>query len=378
MPTNLREKATNFSNATRALALLGVCSLGCSANGSAANTQNGGAPSNGSGGASIAGGSRAVTAGSAGVGTEGGRTAGGANSGGSNEVGGASGFSGATAGGMNVGGVVVGGGGGGAPTRMGPRILIALHGSNALANNADWDNQWTYVRAHLDGYWGNNAGISAQEEAALWKKISGRTLFTEWDSVDKAAFVSPNQFTGAEQYMPGITINREQICLYADPASLWNGNRVADAKANYVDDAAVQAAHRFKNVCTGFQPFAPGALTGAALSAFKDSAATFIEYPAAAWTQGAQKDNFVSDWKATHAKGGAFVWFDSIYAATTIHEWFTSTQAAYTDIASMGLIQPQDVIVLINYSGRLPSVPESANGQAAESTTGIAYWLLHQ
>ncbi len=79
-----------------------------------------------------------------------------------------------------------------------------------------------------------------------------------------------------------------------------------------------------------------------------------------------------------HAKGGAFIWFDSIYAATTIHEWLTATQAAYTDIAAMGVIQPQDVIVLINYSGRLPSVPEAVDGQAAELTTGIAYWLLHQ
>jgi hypothetical protein len=320
----------------------------------------------------------AGTAGAAGAaGNAGQSMAGAASAGasGSHQAGGSGGQSGVA----NQGGTGAEGGGDKAPARTRPRILIALHGSNGLANNADWDDQWTYVRANLDGYWGNNAGISGQEEAALWEKIAGRILITEWDSVDKADFVSPNQFTGAEQYMPGVIVNREQICLYADPPSLWNGTTIADASANYVTNAAVSAAHRFKSVCTGFQPFAPGALTGAASAAYQDSAATFIEYPATAWTSGAQKDNFVSSWKATHAKGGGFIWFNSIYGDTTIHDWLTSTKAAYSAIQAMGdVIQAKDVIILMNYGGRLPSVPETANGVAAESTTGIAYWLLHQ
>lgn len=262
--------------------------------------------------------------------------------------------------------------------RSRPRILIALHGSNGLANNADWDSQWPYVRQHLDGFWGNNAGISAQEEAALWKKIVGRTLFTEWDSVDKAHFVSPDVFTGAEQFMPGVVINREAICLYADAFSDWEGTTIADAVANYVTNPAVDVPHRFKGVCTGFQPFAQADLKGAALAAFQASVATFIEYPATAWTLGGQKDNFVNIVKATHAKGSSFIWFDSIYDDTTIHDWFASTKAAYGDFEAMGLLQSKDVILLMNYGGRLPSVPETVAGEPAESTTGIAYWLLHQ
>jgi hypothetical protein len=316
--------------------------------------------------------------GAAGGGAGGGVSFGGGAGGGSVALGGSGGVGGSSdAGAMNdADGATITSDAG--PARMRPRILIALHGSNGLANNADWDSRWTYVREHLDGFWGNNAGISAAEEAALWKKIAGRTLITEWDSVDKAHFVSPDIFTGAESFMPAVVVNREQICLYADPVSLWDGTTVADAIANYVTNPAVAVGHRFKSVCTGFQPFAQGALTGAALAAFNNSAATFVEYPATAWTLGGQKDNFTNAWKATHAKGSAFIWFDSIYPDTTIHDWLTSTQAAYSDFQAMGLLQPNDVILLMNYSGRLPSVPEAVGGIAAESTTGIAYWLLHQ
>jgi hypothetical protein len=289
------------------------------------------------------------------------------------------------------------------PQRTRPLILIALTGSNALAETAAWDDQWTYVRANLDGFWGNNAGISPQDEAALWKKIDGRLLISEWDSVDKADFVSPTLFTAAEPFMPGIVVDRQQICLFTTDLWDWDGTTIADAIANYVTNPSVMpATNRFQSVCTGFEPQAVGALlgvgdagpiveagaaaeigdggdAGAAIAAYEASSATFVELLSPLATGGVWADQVAALWKATHEKGGRFIWFNSITTTTTPEDWLASTQTAYQNFKAQGLIQPNDVIALVNYNGQIPSVPEVLpDGGAAATTTGIAYWLLHQ
>jgi hypothetical protein len=320
------------------------------------------------------------------------------SSGGPSSTGTGSGGDAGTGGGGGTGGSLDAG-----PARTRPLILIALTGSNALAETAAWDDQWTYVRANLDGFWGNNAGISPQDEAALWKKINGRLLISEWDSVDQADFVSPVLFTAAEPYMPGIVVDRQQICLYTNDLSNWNGTTIAEANANYVTNpSVVPATNRFQSVCTGYDPQAVGALlgvgdagpivaagaaaeigdggdAGAAIAAYEASAGTFVELLSPLATGGVWATQVEALWQATHAKGGRFIWFNSITTTTTPEEWLANTQTAYQNFKALGLIQPNDVIALVNYGGQMPSVPEVLpDGGAAATTTGIAYWLLHQ
>ena len=59
--------------------------------------------------------------------------------------------------------------------------------------------------------------------------------------------------------------------------------------------------------------------------------------------------------------------------------WLQTFQATYNHVASLGLWRPDDSIVIINYHGAHPSLPERLpDGSPANTTTGLAYWALQQ
>lgn len=80
-------------------------------------------------------------------------------------------FSGSAAGGESSGEATVGGGQASGGTRGSftgrPRVFMAQHGFKDQANDDELDSQLSYLRENLDGLWGNNAGVSFEEEARL-------------------------------------------------------------------------------------------------------------------------------------------------------------------------------------------------------------------
>ena len=115
-----------------------------------------------------------------------------------------------------------------------PRVFMGLTGSNFLADSdGTVHEQWTYVRQNLDGIWGNNANVTAEEEASLWCKIATRTLITEWDAVPDrpdAGWVPVGIFSGAQAAHPDLVINREAISFWPPSPSSWEGVTIASAK----------------------------------------------------------------------------------------------------------------------------------------------------
>jgi hypothetical protein len=268
------------------------------------------------------------------------------------------------------------------PSTSRPRVFMALHGSNYLADtDAAVDDQWTFVRRYLDGIWGNNAYVSAEEEANLWYKITTRTLISEWDAVQTpdAGWVPVGVFSGAQAAHPDLMINREAITFFVSP-SAWNTATIAGANAEYVTNPNAPLWQLYQGVFTGWQPqdFTTE-LDGGAERAFEAGKGAAFECPLDGCSGGGLSDDAVKLIKAIHAQGAPFVWFASNNTMPPDPEWPAKFKETYDHFASLGLWQPTDVVMIINYDGLFPAVPETvADGGDAPTVTGMLYWALHQ
>jgi hypothetical protein len=260
-----------------------------------------------------------------------------------------------------------------------PRVFMALHGSNALANDASTDDQWAYVREHLDGIWGNNAKVSFEEEARLFSKITTRNLITEWPlSSDAAApWKGVSLFSGAQSGHPELKINREAIALFTSDPSLWNGRTIASAQQEYVTNPTAPEWMGYKSVMTGWLPQEfEKPLQGDAGAAFQQGNGAFLECPRAVCTGGDLAREVADVMEAQHAKGDPFVWFAS---NNDQPGWAKEFQDQYNFIRDQGLWRENDVVMVINYGGKYPALPETGpDGQPADTVTGMLYWALHQ
>ncbi|MGS5086173.1 hypothetical protein ACVC7V_06655 [Hydrogenophaga sp. A37] len=265
-----------------------------------------------------------------------------------------------------------------------PRVFIALHGNNQLADNASLDAQWTYVRQNAHGIWGNNANISDAQSASLIRKMTTRNLITEYPVPSGAAAWLPlSAFNNLQVLYPDLdqSLNPEAIAFYTSDISRWNGRTVAQAEAIYTNPAA-SATRRYGGVYTGWQPqnFDPANAkyiynNPNALMAFRSSKGTFIECPLGACTSGKLGEAFRRAIRETHVRGRPFIWFASNSGSPG---WLAAFQATYNAVATEGLWRSEDVIAIVNYGGVYPKVPEAVGGVAADTSTGLAYWALQQ
>lgn len=266
-----------------------------------------------------------------------------------------------------------------------PRVFVALHGNNQLADNAALDAQWTYVRQNAHGIWGNNANISDAQSASLIRKMTTRNLITEYPVPSGGASWLPLlAFNNLQVLYSDLndTLNPEAIAFYTSDTSRWNGRTVAQAEAIYTDPTALPT-RRYGAVYTGWQPqnFDPTNpryiyANANALLAFRSSKGTFIECPLGACTSGKLGEAFRRAIRETHVRGRPFIWFASNSGSPG---WLAAFQATYNAIAAEGLWRSEDVIAIVNYSGRYPAVPESlGGGVAADTSMGLAYWALQQ
>jgi hypothetical protein len=254
---------------------------------------------------------------------------------------------------------------------------MALTGSNFLATaDASVDDQWTYVREHLDGIWGNNANVDVPTERALWHKVTTRTLITEWPlQAPDAAWWPPLVFSGAQAGDSGLNICREAIALYAYPASEWDGITIGRANAVYVTNPDAAPWERYHGVFTEWQPwsFEDGGFTDAAEQAFEGAKGAAFECPLNGCSGGVLSDYAVDLITRIHAQGHPFVWFASnnLGDASAVRsvDWLSEFKQTYNHFAALGLLQPDDVVMVINYdigdsgTGVYPPVPRRWMGE---------------
>ncbi len=259
-----------------------------------------------------------------------------------------------------------------------PRVFMAMHGSNALANDPSKDAQWSYVRSHLDGIWGNNAKMSVEEQARLWRKVATRNLVSVQALHSKLE--NPGNLSKVAEVDKSLAIKREAISLYTSKPQEWTGKTIAGFAANYVTNPNVAASQRYTEVWTGWSMHnwvtKP---TGAAGKAIDESAGVFVECGAGVCTAGPRQQNLVLAITEAHAQGKHFMWF----ANTQIPLYGTSGalgrfQSTYNMLRSKGLWRTNDVVMLINYQGKYKDVPETVDGQPADTITGMLYWALQQ
>ncbi len=276
-----------------------------------------------------------------------------------------------------------------------PRVFMAMHGSNDLAK-ATHDNQWTYVRQYLDGIWHNDAGISIDEEASIYRKIKARVMIQEQDRLEKTSNWTPlSLYTGVQGKYPDLKIVREAMAIYkgyeqGDAVSLWNANDVTVARAEYVTHPGLPASDRwqtFKRIYAGWQPF-PFVLSSDphdkqlidntdAEKVFNEAQGQFVECGGNACRAHLRRA-LLNAIRMTHTTDRPFIWFNG-YSDSDPAQWFQFTKNQYYMLEAEKVLRPNDVVMIINYWGKMPKVPEAdARGEALPTATGTLYWLLHQ
>ncbi len=281
-----------------------------------------------------------------------------------------------------------------------PRVFMAVHGSNDLANKSGLDSQWAYVRNHLDGIWGNSAKVTPEEEAALWRKVKTRTLVSEFSlSGFPVAKATPAECDkayrdGAHLAMDqdfGLRLEREAISLYTSVPAKWDQHTIADAYSSFVNGpaqpfSAVYTGWGFENLRLPNDAYYetqddPRANPRAAI-AMDQADGTFVECVKniAVSLHG---ETLIQGVRRAHAHGRPFVLFASgTYDSppgTKPSGWLHDFQATYDVLANSGDWHSNDIVMIINYQGSYPITPEAtASGEAADTATGLAYWAIRQ
>lgn len=271
-----------------------------------------------------------------------------------------------------------------------PRVFMALHGNKQLANNPALDSQWRFVQENLDGIWGNPVGLDAQEIGRLINKVDTRQFIAEAGLPPAGTpFAFPttmSDFRYIEQQNPGIHLNREAIALYTDRPSDWDGKSIQQMR-DEIQRISPPGSPIYPAVYTGWQPYnflttdsrqiRPGSSAERALDAGEG---IFVECPsrACAEPENGLGPNFRAAIQEAHANGRPFIWFASRPPSLTGPGWLSQFQLTYNSIRDAGLWKPGDIVVVISYEGTYPVVPETVNGQPADTIMGAIYWALRQ
>ena len=268
-----------------------------------------------------------------------------------------------------------------------PRVFMAFHGTNVLANNSSLDPQWSYVRQNLDGLWGNNAAISGDEIVRLVNKVDTRQLVTESFHQNSSFFVETYDYV--ERRDPRIDFEREAITFYSDQPGIWNGKTIADARAAVERADYGTGDDPYTGVYTGWQPqnFYPNGegsrppirSGSSAERALLEGDGVFVECPNDVCNGVVYEDGFFRAMRTARQTGQKFVWLASRPPGSPQSGWLAEFQTMYNRVSAEGLWRPGDIIVVIAYNGQYPTVPEAVgNGNAADTTTGLMYWALNQ
>ena len=281
-----------------------------------------------------------------------------------------------------------------------PRVFMALHGNKILTRQEN-DSQWIYVRQHLDGIWFNAAGLSGKMMAAIFHKIRTRVIVKEIDANGKQAKKAQWQKAGViwdsrlQERYPDLRLIREALCVYHDPKYCY-ANEIRDLCAMYVTNPGVNPAYLYENIYTLWQPYwvAPVPYIEGREVLWGTTAETVFHQAAGAGVE-CNPGLFAHDIaghglavrhllrRVHQAPGRTFIWFipvTLIKANAPSPQWFQMLKNGYYLLEAGRMLQPNDILMIINYNGALTALPETdpATGAPAPTMTGALYWLLHQ
>lgn len=283
-----------------------------------------------------------------------------------------------------------------------PRVFMAMHGSNELADgDATMDAAWAYVRTCLDGMYGNTANIDIDTQANLWRKINTRALFGIVNANDLADDPDPvfptlyhPPFWGVESRYPDIQLNRLGVVVYSLYPSLWENATIDELKLSYTawpnPDPTVSPQQVFEAVYVGnalrgwLDPSVPplGALSNpGAAQANADADGVMVECIGGLCGSGGDfGDGFLQSLRTARANNQRYLMFVSESAANGLRTgWLQNLQSEFQKAADEGLWRDDDIVMIINYQGDYPRLPMlDANGDPADTVTGMLYWALHQ
>mgnify|MGYP001052720247 CR=1 FL=1 len=284
-----------------------------------------------------------------------------------------------------------------------PDVYLNYHGSEPLLGNTD--AQWAYVREHLDGFWGHwssapDHATQVRNTIELTRKVTGRRLVAEHAIAagnGSCRSFMPDYFyggvpgvpnTGVEGQAPDIRYDRVAAALYAgDNPDCWRSvGGISAAFDEYRGQGydTVYALYQATNLIdvgdpTGTFPLiGPGSAGDVAL---RNAGAVVIECQMDDCIHPSVRDQFFRAIEETHARGQSFVWFTGYHPESGIGSsgWLAKVQQTYQAIAAQGLWRPGDAVMVINYFGSYPALPERRpDGAPADTVTGILAWLLEQ
>jgi len=274
-----------------------------------------------------------------------------------------------------------------------PEVYLALHGNEGLLGATD--SRWSFVRAHLDGLWGNPFELSrgfddsVSKSIALIRKVATRRLVVEHSIAAGGgcrAFVGDRYFREIEQRSGNISFDREGVALYAgENPNCWGVNGgVAAARQFYgrfgYDD--VYALYQPQNLgnrvnAAAFPTIVPGSSGDTAL---RTSDGVVIECPTDACTNPVFGAPVLDGVRQARARGQSFTWFTGYSRSYGLGStgWLSTVQRTYNLIADTVGWREGDAVVVINYDGYRALPERNANGTPADTTTGIVAWLLEQ
>ncbi|MGL5865440.1 MAG: hypothetical protein ACRCYX_06130 [Dermatophilaceae bacterium] len=269
-----------------------------------------------------------------------------------------------------------------------PRVFMAPHGANQLAADSGLDSQWTFVRENLDGIWGNATGLSRDEQIQLFKKVTTRNVITEVGlgepgTVNVAGDWGATGDYGWLEEGIGSKINRQGIAFYTDDPARWSGRSIAEAKQKYITNPK-NPLERYDAVYTGWntQNFGPNkpAMTPESNAAISQADGMFVECNNDHCAPGTGLgDELRKAIKINRDANKPFIWFTApADAADSGSGFLKNFQESYNALRAEGLWRENDVVMIINYEGKYPAVPETVNGQPADTITGTLKWALEQ
>ncbi len=273
-----------------------------------------------------------------------------------------------------------------------PRVFLALHGAQEVVSD-DKDEQWSYVRNNLDGIWNNSAKMTVEDQVKIWNKVKTRNTISEVDfpADPNAKLPSATGLAAASKEDPSIKLNREAVAMYTSDPKRWDGRSFNDVVKQYVTGSDVPVEYRYKAIYTGWSArnwvdptlsakhadISQGTITGQAATIQEQAAGQFVECGHGACAkEGPHAEGLERAIRSSHAKNEPFIWFTS--PGPDGEPQVQNFKDTYNLLKSKGLWRSNDAVVMINYRGDFPMLPETVNGQPANSVTGMLYWALKQ
>ena len=268
------------------------------------------------------------------------------------------------------------------PLALAQQVYVgSANGWDAMNANP---NQWTYVRAHADGFYVNFIQMlnpSAKKCALTYSLFTHKSAYYESDSRD----------TGLGGFPDGGQFSRDLQSQQLF-ALLNGGFRVSYSSLNYgVSDLKLSDLKHLGLTAPATRPClaqnGPWLFDGDILKNIGDNVRVRKDTDR---TDGASTDGPLSLWQADQGgmRSGSFSivkYTHSLHkiAAVMVSPYDLKPTAQWLKVAQQCVRQHEDngarpdIWIVFEYATTTPTLPEAVGGLPADTITGMAYWLIH-